>query len=567
MTSSATAGADARAARYRDLGLWTDQRIGLLLDAAAATWPDQEFLLFEGRRLTYRELARWVWTVGADLVARGIGHGDRVLVYLPNTLESIVAQLAAWRIGAVAVPVITIYREHEMRQIVADCRPAALVTAAAQGSRGLVAEMERVLSDTGVEPVARYIVDGEVPGWDPVPQSLNEAADEIALPEPGAATDCCTILYTSGTTAAPKGAQLSGRGVLATVHSMRRVQGFHLGDVIVNGAPVSHLSGFLCACVVPLVTGCRVVLLRKWDAEAVVALAEQEGGTYSHGVPVFLQEMVDLYEAGRSPGYRLTNYISGGSSTPGHLLERAAALGISAGRGYGMTELSGTVVVVPPDTPPARAADFEGRIFPGSEIEARDEDGTALPPGSLGELWIRSPQLMIGYTDPALTAEQVDAEGFFSTGDVGVVDAEGWVRIDGRIKDIINRGGEKLPCKDIEEALTSFPGVARAAVLGVPEPRLGEQVCAFVVPAEGVPWTGPETVVVHLESVQLAKQKIPVEWHVLDALPMTASGKVRKHELQAWREKTLSDGAHDGRPRRRSVVRHRSDSSVGGADE
>ncbi|MEO3859573.1 class I adenylate-forming enzyme family protein [Acrocarpospora sp. B8E8] len=529
---------DPRSARYRDLGLWTEQRIGLLLDSAAATWPDREYLLFEGRRLTYAELADWVRSVGSDLVRRGVGRGDRVLVYLPNTLESIVAQLAAWRIGAVAVPVITIYREHEMRQIVADCRPAAVVTAAVFGGREPVAEIDRVLADTGVEPRARYVVDGGAPGWEAVPTA---AAGAVTLPEPAAAEECCTILYTSGTTAAPKGAQLSGRGVLATVHSMRRVQGFHRGEVIVNGAPVSHLSGFLCACVIPLVTGCRVVLLRKWDAKAVVDVAEREGGTYSHGVPVFLQDMVDLYEAGRSPSHRLTTYVSGGSSTPGHLLERAAALGVSAARGYGMTEMSGTVVVVPPGTPPARAGEFEGRIFPGSEIEARDAGGAALPPGKPGELWIRSPQLMIGYTDPALTAEQVDAEGWFRTGDVGIVDAEGWVRIDGRIKDIINRGGEKLPCKDIEDALTSFPGVARAAVVGVPEPRLGEKVCAFVVPADGVPWSGPEAVVAYLESVRLAKQKIPVEWHVVDALPMTASGKVRKHELQAWREKTVAD--------------------------
>jgi acyl-CoA synthetase (AMP-forming)/AMP-acid ligase II len=177
-------------------------------------------------------------------------------------------------------------------------------------------------------------------------------------------------------------------------------------------------------------------------------------------------------------------------------------------------------------------------------MEAVGDDRKPLPPGVHGELRIRSPQLLIGYTDPRATAAQIDADGWFYTGDVGTVDEQGWLTISGRVKDIINRAGEKFSARDIENAIASHPTVDQAAVVGLPDDRLGEIVGAFVTLREPREWHGPHELVDHLNQLKFAKQKIPVEWHVLDALPQSVSGKLKKQELLLYRQaRKTAEGA------------------------
>jgi acyl-CoA synthetase (AMP-forming)/AMP-acid ligase II len=183
------------------------------------------------------------------------------------------------------------------------------------------------------------------------------------------------------------------------------------------------------------------------------------------------------------------------------------------------------------EDPLARRREWDGRLLRGMEIQAVDDDRRLVPPGTAGELRIRGPQLLTGYTDAALSAAQLDEDGWFYPGDVGCVDAEGWVRMTGRSKDIVNRGGEKFSTMDIELALASHPDVEAVAVAAVPDDRLGEAVGAWLVLRPGTTWRGPEPLITHLESAKVAKQKIPTRWHVVAAIPRSVTGKIQKHKL------------------------------------
>lgn len=519
---------------YAELGLWTGERLGSLLGTAARTWGERDFLAFGHTRLSYAALERWVTSTAWFLVDSGVRPGDRVLVQSGNCLDLVVLQLAAWRIGAIDVPVVPIYRRHELRAIIADTRPDLIAAAPVAGSRSPAAEIEEVLADLGHRPRRRVLLgaDAPAPGWDLAPTAPGADAPPRAgeLPEPAAPEDCCAILFTSGTTSAPKGARVSGRAVLANLANWRSVLGITADDVALTGAPLAHIGG-LQSLLVPMSCGGRTVILPHWDGDLAVAAIEAERATFMSGAPVFLADLVERYERGASAGHRLRLFLSGGAPTPPHLIARAEAVGISASRCYGMTETVGTVTQAPPQAPFELRAHTDGRLLPGTEVEIVDDRREQLPLGAIGHLRIRSAQLMLGYTDPDLTASQLDAEGWFYPGDLGHLDPAGHLTMVGRSKDIINRGGEKFAAQDIEAALITHPLIREAAVLGLPDDRLGEIVGAFVVLAEGAHWAGPQDVLRHLEAVRLARPKFPVQWFVRDALPRTASGKVRKNVL------------------------------------
>jgi acyl-CoA synthetase (AMP-forming)/AMP-acid ligase II len=548
-----------RFAGYVASGLWTDERLGWLLQETAARNPDRPLLIYSGDTLSYRDVVGWVEHTAAGLVAAGLHRGDRLLVQLPNCLEALIYQLAAFRAGIVVAPVISIYRGHELSHIVADLRPRGVVTAAELGERRPTEEFDRLLAAAGLDAagaagVARWAVGPAAPGWrqsTPRPSTGapgaagSPAAAEPStprpaatvgpvsteLPEPLAADECCLILYTSGTTSAPKGVMLSSRALISQARMFQRALDLGADDCIVCTAPLSHLAGFLNGCLLPAMCGARTVIMPRWDPDEAVAAIERHRGTFCISAPVFALDVVARYEAGASPEHRLTTWCVGAAAPPPGLIERAERVGVTAFRAYGMTEASGTATLAGGGDPLDRRAGTDGRTVAGTELQAVDEQRRPLPPGQVGELRLRGPQLLLGYTDPAHTAAQIDADGWFYTGDVGEVDEDGWLVLRGRTKDIVNRGGEKFSTRDIEDAIASHPDVAMAAVVGAPDERLGEVVAAFVVLAPDRVWTGPEALLEHLARLDLAKAKRPVRWHPLDALPMTATGKIQKNKL------------------------------------
>ncbi|MFI7498973.1 class I adenylate-forming enzyme family protein [Streptomyces sp. NPDC049687] len=517
-----------RHAGYRAIGLWTEDRIGDLLSAQAKRFPDRELFSFEGRSLTYREFDLWTTTVATDLVRRGVRRGDRVLVQLPNCLEALVLQVAAFRIGAIDVPVVPIYREHEMRRILADCRPSAVAAAAELGKRRPTEELDGLLAELGLSPAVRYVVGGHPDGWAQVPDASGEAGP---LPEPLAAEEPALLLYTSGTTSLPKGALLSSRALFAHMRNFQEVLGADEHTVTLTPTPLSHLGGFLAAVIFPAFLGGRSVITRGWQPDEALGLIEQHRVSLMMGATVFVSDLVERYERDLSPDYRLPTYACSGAAIPPSLVDRAGNVGVAVVRAYGMTETAGVCAAASADDSLARRREWDGRMQRGMEIQAVDADRRPVPPGTVGELRIRGPQLLSGYTDPDLTKAQIDGEGWFYPGDVGEVDPSGWVRMTGRVKDIINRGGEKFSTMDIELALASHPDVEAAAVTAVPDARMGEGVGAWIVLRPGAVWHGPQALIAHLETQKLARQKIPTHWQVIPEIPRTATGKVQKHHL------------------------------------
>ncbi len=518
-----------------------------MLTRAVERWPDREALIFEGQRVTYRDLWRWVTLVARDLVSDGVRPGDTILWQLPNCLEGIVLHMAGWRIGAVCVPVVPLYREHEMAYIIGQVKPKAVAFSAQLGDRRVADEMQTMMAEIGVKPKLRYAIGGTVEGWRGLrpPPAPDMDVNDVGLPDPAPADAHCLTLFTSGTTSNPKGAMHASHSLIAEAASWRDTYGFSARDAFLMGAPITHIAGLLVAMILPPFVGARSVLLPAWDPDKAVALAEQERATFCAGATVFLQGFIERYEQGAAPNHRLSVFMCGGAAVPPSVIERADAVGIKAFRCWGMTEAP-TTTLARPDDPLELRAYRDGKASEGTDIETVDDDRKPQPPGTLGEFRIRSPEQMIGYSDPEVHAAQVDEEGWFYTGDVGVVDDDGWVVMTGRIKDIINRGGEKFSAQDIEAAIASHPTMGTVAVTGVPDQRLGERIVAFVTLREGGSWPGRAALIGHLEEQRLAKQKFPVEWRVLEELPRTMSGKLQKNKLLEMWEAGLADGPDPG---------------------
>jgi acyl-CoA synthetase (AMP-forming)/AMP-acid ligase II len=283
----------------------------------------------------------------------------------------------------------------------------------------------------------------------------------------------------------------------------------------------------LNAMTIPLLTGARAIIADRWLPEKAARDIAAHRATWTAGATVFLQE---LTEAARGSGRRLPlrMFACGGAAVPRVVLERSEEQGIPAARVYGLTELP-TVTVMNRSHPFAARASTDGAVAPGVEVRVADGD-TPVPAGTEGELLVRGPERMIGYLDAAASRAAIDAEGWLRTGDVGFIDRDGYVTVTGRLKDIVNRGGEKFSARDIEDLLMRHPAVRQAAVVPAPDARFGEVPVAFVVLHPGTRASAAE-LTDHLQAAGLARQKTPVAWHFPDVLPMTPSGKVKKFEL------------------------------------
>jgi acyl-CoA synthetase len=488
---------------------------------------------------SFAMLAQWSAGVCATLHGWGVRPGDRVLIQLPNGAELITAILASWHLGAVAVPVLPLLREPELAAVAQQTQPTAVIAGPGSSKRVPTAEIDSALAAASVRPLIRLGVAHRTAGWMPFPVS-GSAQEQSPQPHPGFANAdaCALILFTSGTTAQPKGVRHDSRSLLAEVNSYRRSAELTTGDVIFNPAPIAHVGALVISVLVPWCVGAPVVLLSKWDSQRAREAITRERVTFAVGAPYFLNELVALYESSDFCGHRLSKFQTGAAPTGSALLARADRVGIAAWRAWGMTEAP-TISYATAGDPLDRRANFDGRVEPESQVVAVDEAGVALPAGREGHLLLRSPKQMMGYV------RDVDATrhpgGWLATGDVGMVDCDGWVRITGRIKDIINRGGEKFSAREIENALCDHPAIEAAAVLGVPEQRLGEQVVAYVTTRPGQCYPGLSAIIDYLQRRRMAPQKYPVAITVLEALPMTATGKVHKHALaQLWENSQLT---------------------------
>lgn len=518
-----------QAERYRAEGLWQERTLDALLRDGACAWPSRVALVDGEHRLTYGELAARVERAAAALHALGVRRGDVVSFQLPNWWEAAVVHHATLRLGAVSNAIVPIYRAREVRFIVRQARSRVLVVpgvfrgfdhaAMARALREELASLEHVVlvrGDAG---------DGAL-GWE---ASLG-AAPAAAVPSAAhVASDPALLLYTSGTEADPKGVIHSHETALYESRSIAELYELTAADRVLMPSPVTHITGLIYGLQLPFLLGTRVVLQDVWDAGRALELIERERCTLVIGATPFLHGLCASPDLARREISSLRVFGCGGADVPPELIRRASrTLGIRASRLYGSTEcpaVTGTALRAPED----RHAETDGAAIGGGEARVVSERGTVLPPGARGLLQVRGPELCLGYLDPALNAAAFDADGWFATGDVATIDADGCVRIAGRAKDVIVRGGENISAKEVEDLLFEHPAVREVAVVGYPDEVLGERACAFVVGA-GELTLGE--LVAFLRAREVANQKLPERLELVDALPKTSSGKVQKFRLR-----------------------------------
>jgi len=472
----------------------------------------------------------------AALQARGIGCGDVVAVQLPGSYEGAVIQAAVGLCGAVLLPVVMIYGPREMDFVLRRSGAAAVVLPREHRGRP---HADVLLGGLSRLPALKFavVVGGNVPGRDAAGHGalsytglLAEPGGTYRQPRPGP-DDRAVLMYTSGTTAEPKGVQHSHRTLLAEatsrVYTLNGPGARHLGLF-----PPGHMAGLLSLLRI-LLLGTPTVIMQAWDAAVAAELIGRHAVTSCGGAPVQLSGLLDRHADGTAALGTLREFLTGAAPVAPSLIRRADAAGITAFRSYGSSEhptVSAGAIADPLDL----RACTDGGLLAGNEVRIVDAAGRDVRDGQDGEILTRGPELFSGYTNPALNAAAFLPGGWFRTGDVGRIDAGGRLTVTDRLKDIIIRGGENISSKEVEDMLITHPAVADVAVIPMPDPALGERVCAVVVARPGHAFD-VEAAQAHFAAAGAARQKTPEVVVLVDELPRTPSGKVRKDVLRAAR--------------------------------
>ena len=498
--------------------------VGDLLRRVAAEVPDRVALV-DGdaphRRWTYAELLTAAERVAGNLLRR-FGPGDRIAVWAANSPEWTITQLGAALAGVVFVAVDPAYRASELAYVLGQSGAAGIVHD--DSGRGF-SRAEMIASVRPDLPCLREVLPLTGP-------ELVAASPPAELPRLDP-TSTVQIQYTSGTTGFPKGAELHHLAVVNTSYYCARRAGFSDGGVWANMLPLSHIAGCVTATVGPLSHRGTMVLLSRFDAAQVLRTIEDERCTSTLAVPTMLIAMLEDPDFATRDLRSLRSIISGAATVPVELVERVKqAFGCEVSIVYGMTE--GPIVLQTHLTDaPRDQSETIGQPQANVELAIVDPQTREISVcGTPGEIWIRAYSIMNGYhRNPEATAAAVTDDGWLRTGDLATMDERGFVRITGRLKDMIIRGGENLYAREIEELIFTHPAVADVAVIGVPDDRLGEIVAAVVRPREGQGL--PERELYDFCADRLSYAKVPVLWAAVEAFPLTPSGKIQKHVLRA----------------------------------
>ena len=533
--------ADEDAARYRSTGWWRDSLIVDDLRRHAEERPTAEAAVTYSadggwtERLTFAELAEAVDSIAAGLLRLGVGRGEPVCFQLPNWWHFNAVYLACNRIGAVACPLIPILRRREVEFALRLVRARVYIAPARFRGRDFAALGRELLGslDT-LEHV--FTVGGPRDSAGPFERHFlahpaNAAARREFAERAPRADDVATIQFTSGTTGEPKGVMHTHNSLYATTRLVPYAVGLDSSDVVMMPSPLAHASGFLYGCLMPTSWGMKVVYQDVWDARRMLELIDAEAGTWSIGSPPFVMDLIRACrELGRDAA-PLRLFSCAGAPIPRHLAEEAPrVVGARLVAMWGLTE-TGAVTITPVDRLD-RAHDSDGSCSPAMRVRVVDEQGHELPPGHSGRLLARGASRFVGYFErPTLTDAVVDSDGWLDTGDLASIDHEGFVRLTGRTKDILIRGGENVPVVEVEAALYRHPAVQDVAIIGVPDERMGERACAVIVPVGGAVPTLAD-LVGHLDGLGFAKQFWPERLELVATLPRTAAGKIQKFRLQ-----------------------------------
>lgn len=518
-------------------GRWPDRIItDYLRDYAAAT-PERVAVVDESRHqktaLTFRELATRVDRIATGLLHAGVRPNEVVCFQLPNYWEFVALQLALVRIGAISCPLMTIFRERELQLMAGQSACRFLVIAdhyhkfdyppMVEKLRASLPELEHV-----------YVVGDAVPEWaEPFAVLLDADPDAAALsaarPSPGAPTQ---LLYTSGTSGEPKGVLHIHNTLIQANLLHRRHFGLSADDTVYVPSPCAHQTGFLYGMWLALMLGATAVYQDEWNAKVGLDLMVRWNVAFVQAATPFLVDLVEeVKKEGRRPE-RLRIFVATGAAVPRPLAQEAReVLHTNVCGAWGTTE--GCLVTAgTPGDPPEKTWQTDGRRLPETDLRIVDADGSVLLPGMEGRFQVKTRCIFTTYLHhPDWYRRTVHPDGWFDTGDLAVADADGYIRITGRIKDVVNRGGEKVPVAEVEQLLYELPAVAEVAIVAMPDPRLGERACAWVVLRDGATLT-LDAVRKHLAARGMAKPYWPERLEAVAALPRTPSGKIQKFILR-----------------------------------
>jgi len=490
--------------RYVEKGWWTQDTLGDLIARGLRRSPDAGFHVHSAVRPfagTFGDVEIEARRLAAGLRTRGVGPGDVVALQLPNWKEAAATFWASAFLGAVTVPIVHFYGRRELTHILGTAKPRVLITAEEFGRMKFQPDLCADIPIVGL--VGKNYHD--LLAVEPMTGTVATDAGNPAL-----------IAFTSGTTSNPKG----------VVHSHQTL-GFETRQLLENypaergrqltGTPVGHFIGMLAAFLIPVLEGAPIDLLDVWDPATVLKLIERDGLSIGGGPPYFVTSVLDHPDCTAEHVRHFTTVGLGGSTVPATVTRRLADLGMFVFRSYGSSEHP-SITGSSPSAPEEKRLYTDGNPRPGVEIRL----------GPDGEIYSRGPDLCLGYTDPELTANAFDADGWYRTGDVGVLDEDGYLTITDRKADVIIRGGENISALEVEEVLLTMPAVAEAVVVSAPDARLGERAAAVLRLKAGQPMPTLDEVRDHFKRAGVAAQKWPEELHQVADFPRTASGKVQK---------------------------------------
>ncbi|MFR9767310.1 AMP-binding protein [Nocardia sp. SC052] len=516
--------------------------IGGNLDRAVAAFPDREALvdLPSGRRWTYRALGAAVDALACGLAAQGIGKGDRVGIWAPNRAEWFLVQYATAKIGAILVNINPAYRTSELEYVLCQAGVRMLIAAERFKSSDYVAMIEQVRPNC---PALTQVLVLGTPEWEALSGTEIDTDRLVELGAQLSADDPINIQYTSGTTGFPKGATLSHHNILNNGYFVGELCGYTEQDRICVPVPFYHCFGMVMGNLASTSHGAAIVIPSpSFDPRAALAAVEAERCTSLYGVPTMFIDMLAALNSAAADLSTLRTGIMAGSPCPVEVMKRVIdRMGMrEVCICYGMTETSPVSTQTRRDDGIERRTATVGRVGPHLEVKIVDPaTGLTVPRGEPGELCTRGYSVMLGYWDePDKTAEAIDAARWMHTGDIGVMDDEGYVAVTGRIKDMVIRGGENVYPREIEEFLYTHPDILDAQVIGVPDPKYGEELMAWIRMREGATPLDA-TAVRDFAAGKLAHFKIPRYVHVVEEFPMTVTGKVRKAQMRELSRRLL----------------------------
>ncbi|HAX6982324.1 TPA: medium-chain fatty-acid--CoA ligase [Escherichia coli] len=524
---------EQRRAAYRQQGLWGDASLADYWQQTARAMPDKIAVVDNhGASYTYSALDHAASCLANWMLAKGIESGDRIAFQLPGWCEFTVIYLACLKIGAVSVPLLPSWREAELVWVLNKCqakmffaptlfkqtRPVDLILPLQNQLPQLqqIVGVDKLAPATSSLSLSQIIADNT-----PLTTAITVHGDELAA-----------VLFTSGTEGLPKGVMLTHNNILASERAYCARLNLTWQDVFMMPAPLGHATGFLHGVTAPFLIGARSVLLDIFTPDACLALLEQQRCTCMLGATPFVYDLLNLLEKQPADLSALRFFLCGGTTIPKKVARECQQRGIKLLSVYGSTE-SSPHAVVNLDDPLSRFMHTDGYAAAGVEIKVVDDARKTLPPGCEGEEASRGPNVFMGYFDePELTARALDEEGWYYSGDLCRMDEAGYIKITGRKKDIIVRGGENISSREVEDILLQHPKIHDACVVAMPDERLGERSCAYVVLKAPHHSLSLEEVVAFFSRKRVAKYKYPEHIVVIEKLPRTASGKIQKFLLR-----------------------------------